>query len=409
MNTAATGRLRSLAEPLASPQSRGPLLGFAVSELGDGVTTVVVPLVIYQNSGSLGLLAGSFAGQLFLGSAFAALGGPIADRWNRLNVVTATFVLRLALVLCLAAMAGANGPLFILVGVLAGSLGAFGNPSGEALVRERMRHNPQSIAAARRATRLLSSILGPAVGATLIGVGGVRVGLLVDAGTFVVGLALLLTARRAVPPGLPVEAHPPKATPPGFREFFALARASEVVVPRVVSDMFASVAVALTITLAVPYLASLADAPKGAYGWALSAYSIGAMAGVTAAGLLRWRMRTTSLLLRANVVYGLCSALTLLGGVWWMLPVSWLLWGVSYGPESVVADARITAELPPDTLGRIYGFSTVMAKIASGTGFLLAGLLGRFVSPGDLILWTALTYSVLAPSVLLLLSRTRKF
>jgi MFS family permease len=92
-----------------------------------------------------------------------------------------------------------------------------------------------------------------------------------------------------------------------------------------------------------------------------------------------------------------------------MLPVSWLLWGVSYGPESVVADARITAELPPDTLGRIYGFSTVMAKIASGTGFLLAGLLGRFVSPGDLILWTALTYSVLAPSVLLLLSRTRKF
>lgn len=50
-----------------------------------------------------------------------------------------------------------------------------------------------------------------------------------------------------------------------------------------------------------------------------------------------------------------------------------------------------------------------MAKIASGTGFLLAGLLGRFVSPGDLILWTALTYSVLAPSVLLLLSRIRRF
>ncbi|MFJ1758692.1 MFS transporter [Amycolatopsis sp. NPDC088138] len=408
MNTAATGRLRSLAEPLTSPHSRGPLLGFAVSELGDGVTTVVVPLVIYQNSGSLGLLAGSFAGQLFLGSAFAALGGPVADRWNRLNVVTATFVLRLALVLCLAAMAGANGPLFVLVGVLAGSLGSFGNPSGEALVRERMRHNPQSIAAARRATRLLSSILGPAVGATLIGVGGVRVGLLVDAGTFVVGLILLLTARRAGPAGLPVEAHPPKATPPGFREFFALARASEVVVPRVVSDVFASVAVAVTITLAVPYLAALADAPKGAYGWALSAYSIGAMAGVTAAGLLRWRVRTTSLLIRANVVYGLCSALGLLGGVWWMLPVGWLLWGVSYGPESVVADARITAELPPGTLGRIYGFSTVMAKIASGTGFLLAGLLGSFVSPGHLILWTALTYAVLAPSVLLLLSRIRR-
>jgi MFS family permease len=409
MNTAATGRWRSLTEPLTSPQSRGPLLAFAVSELGDGVTTVVVPLVIYQNSGSLGLLAGSFAGQLFLGSAFAALGGPLADRWNRLNVVTATFVLRLALVLCLAAMAGANGPLFVLVGVLAGSLGAFGNPSGEALVRERMRHNPQSIAATRRATRLLSSILGPAVGATLIGVGGVRVGLLVDAGTFVVGLVLLLATRRAFKAAPAADTSPPKATPPGFREFLAAARGSEVLIPRVVSDMFASIAVALTITLAVPYLASLADAPKGAYGWALSAYSIGAVAGVTAAGLVRWRIRTSSLLIRVNVVYGLCSALTLLGGQWWMLPVSWLLWGISYGPESVVADARITAELPPDTLGRVYGFSTVMAKIASGAGFLLAGLLGSFVVPGDLILWTALTYSVLAPSLLLLLSRIRRF
>ena len=118
------------------------------------------------------------------------------------------------------------------------------------------------------------------------------------------------------------------------------------------------------------------------------------------AGLVRWRLPLGVLLIRRNVLYGGCCALAVLTGSWWTVAVSRLLWGVSYGPEEVVADARVAQETPPHMLGRVYAAWSFVTKAAAGVGYLTAGVVSAYATPAGILLWTGVTYSLVAPATL---------
>lgn len=398
---------RRLARPFTDRRSRRLLGAFLISELGDGITAVIVPLGVYAVSNSVVALATTFLGRMLFGAAFAAAGGIIADRMDRRRLLLASYVVRALLVAALVQLA--NGPAlgFAVVGVLVGASGSFDNPAAEAALRSLYRHDLQSLAAARKSGKTVSQMVGPAVGGLLFGLGGLPLALLANILTFVAAWALL--ALRQPDPAsahiIPVR----RMARPSLRVTWATLKGR---IPPVVTLAFLSAAsgsllVAVATALAVPYLAGLPRAPAGAYGFALSAYSIGALAGLWLAGIVSWgRTRLRSVLLGSAVAFGALTVLSVSVPRWEVFAFAWFLWGIAFGPEDVVGDTRVATVVPETWLSRVYAAWAILGKFGAAAGYVLVIAAGDLSTRQTLFI-VGIAYALVVPLVLMALPRER--
>jgi hypothetical protein len=148
-------------------------------------------------------------------------------------------------------------------------------------------------------------MVGPAMGGVLFGYGGLSLALAVNVATFLIAV-VLLSPQRAMPgshlsPG-PLE---PDTTTPTTRSKKSV---PGIAILAFLSTAGASFLVGLATVVAVPYLDGLGSAPEGAYGYALSAYSCGALLGLWLAGLGDWHfLSLKALLVLSSVTYGLLN------------------------------------------------------------------------------------------------------
>lgn len=409
-------RFGGLLQPLRDRTTRPLITAFFVSEIGDGISSVVVPLAVYGKSNSVTALAGTFAGQLALGSVCSVVGGIAADRYDRERLVLLSYLARASIGLCLIAflLNGADA-LVIAFGILLGGLGAFDNPATEALLRQHMRDNIQGLAAIRRAGQNMSALIGPALGAGMLSLFDLPWVLAVDLLSFGAAmLILILTSSRRRPPArrFTVGAIPDADTDPhpgdplkanekqtGLGSKYRL-RANPILMLTFASAFLGGLPVALTITLAIPYLAGIPGAPPGAYGWALVSYSIGAIIGLGLAGMVRWRSNLVRVLVLSHLFYGLCCALSVVGGHWVFLAGAWALWGLAFGPEQVVSETLVVASVPDERLGRVYAMWSLSSRLSTGLGYLIAGLLASKEGVRDAVFYFGTYYAVAAPIII---------
>lgn len=396
---------RRLAGPFTDRRSRRLLGAFLVSELGDGITAVIVPLGVYAVSDSVVALASTFLGRMIFGSIFAAVGGIIADRMDRRLLLLASYVVRALLVAALVPLANGYAVAFAVVGVLVGASGSFDNPAAEAALRSVYRHDLQSLAAARKSGKTVSQMIGPAVGGVLFGLGGLPFALCANVLTFMAALVLLST-RKALPVRERTVSVRCPARPTagdalaGFR-----GRIPPVVTMAFLSAASASFLVAVATALAVPYLAGLPHAPAGAYGFALSAYSIGALAGLWLAGSISWgRVRLRGVLLCSAIAFGALTILSVSVPRWEMLAFAWLVWGIAFGPEDVVGDTRVAAVVPDTWLSRVYAAWSILGKLGAAGGYVLVIAVGGLDTRQTLFI-VGIIYAVMVPAALMLLPR----
>jgi MFS family permease len=362
-------RLTRLTVPLRDPSTRPVLLSFGISEIGDGISAVVIPLAIFSLTESVMVLGLAYLARLLIGSILAALGGAAADRYDRHVLLLYSFFGRSALVGSLA-LVWSNTPVFVVLGTLAGAFGSFDNPAAESLLRSRLPGGADVMASVRAISRTLSSIAGPGIGALLIGTAGTRAALLVDLASFILAGAILLgtysrggAVVRSVATSTEARIRP---VPSAFR----FVSSSTIIAPTFASSFVGGVAVATVTLLAIPYLNGIDSAPEGSYGWSLSLYAVGALIGVSAAGVVHWHIQVVRLLTRVNVIYGAVCLASVALQSWWLLAIMWLLWGVAYGPEQVVCDTRLVDDTPNELLGRVYGLWSTVTKIAAGLGYM---------------------------------------
>uniref|UniRef100_UPI0028967C89 MFS transporter n=1 Tax=Arthrobacter sp. TaxID=1667 RepID=UPI0028967C89 len=335
---------KRLARPFTDKRSRRLLAAFLVSELGDGITAVVVPLGVYALTDSVIALASTFLGRMLAGSLFAAAGGAIADFNDRRRLLLASYAVRAILVAALIPLPGTNPIAFAVIGLIVGAAGSFDNPAAESALRASYRHDLQSLAAARKSGKTVSEMVGPAVGGLLFGLGGLTLALGINVATFVLAL-VLLASRHAMPAAAGKasddrKGRTKKTTGPPVLKL----RFPPVVTMSYFSAASASFLVAAATALAVPYLAGLPDAPEGAYGFALSAYSIGALVGLWAAGVTSWStIRLKSVLAFSAVAFGIITVLSVSAPRWEVFAAAWFIWGIAFGPEAVVSDARVAS------------------------------------------------------------------
>ena len=135
--------------------------------------------------------------------------------------------------------------------------------------------------------------------------------------------------------------------------------------------MFASVGLATA--SAVVWFEVTLDAPEWWFGLAIAGYGIGATVGIGWAGSRTWSIPLPKLLLILAPIYAVCCALGVIAELPWLMPLSWLLWGIATGPDQVLGELTFVNRIPEASRGRAFAGLNVVISGGQFLGFLVAG------------------------------------
>ncbi|GAA1290567.1 MFS transporter [Saccharothrix xinjiangensis] len=179
--------------PLEEPAFRRLWLAGFVSEVGDWVLLVALPVYVYQRTGSAAATATTFVVALLPSLALSPVAGVLADRWDRRRLVV---VVSLAQAVALLPLL--TGDLVVLNAVVAvqSGLAALFQPAVNALLPTLVPRG--QLVAANGLVSLNSTVarlVGASLGGLLLGHAGLSGVVLVDAASFLLAAGLLASLR----------------------------------------------------------------------------------------------------------------------------------------------------------------------------------------------------------------------
>jgi MFS family permease len=362
-----------------------------VSELGDGITTVALPLYVYARTQSPLATSLTFMAELLAGVLLGIVGGFLADALERQRVLVASYLVRAALLV--ATVAAGPLALVILFGVLARAGGQLDNPSFDAMVPEHADNDLQQVLALRRFIQAVSYTIGPAVGALAVTVAGPRRALLLDAATFVVAVVLLAPIRR-LDTSLAERRAAHEGQPLGVRVSSMLDGVRILVATPLVARLIAywsvvMATVAIVMAAAIVWFAEDLGVADAWYGLSIASYGIGATLGLVWAGSKTFRLSLATILVISAPVYAACSALGVVALVPWLLPLGWLLWGFAMGPEMVLGEVLVVESVPETLRGRAFAAMAVLTMVGMAVGYGVAGPMIETMGARATIIWTS--------------------
>lgn len=374
------------------------IAGF-VSEIGDWLLQVAMPIFVYQLTGSIGATATTFVVALLPSLALSPLAGVLADRWDRRKLMIAVSLLQAAALLPLLLVDGPDD--LVLVNVVTAAqagLAALFEPAKNALLPTLVPED--RLAAANGLIGLnsnLARLIGASLGGIVLGYAGLPGVLLADAASFV--LAVLFLVR---PFGIPhvVREHPPvwRAWLEGLREISDRRPLRRMVV--VVGLM--AMSQGMFVVLFVVFVTERLGGGAAETGLLRGVQAVGGLLGGVLVGLVARRMPTRRMLGWALVTFGLIAA------VGWNAPWFTTVFGfyaalfAVVGAPGVIAGAGMLSVLQQETAdesrGRVLssffslydGLQALGMVLAAVVPLGLAGLLdvqaGLYVLAGLLAL-----------------------
>ncbi len=183
--------------------------GMAVSLVGDGIYFVAVAWQAYSLSNTPAALSAVGVAWTLPTVLFLVVGGAITDRFERRRVLLAASLAEEVAIGTIGVLAVTGQlQLWMLLALVAvyGAGEAFFNPAFDAIVPTLIAEEQFTAASALEhfSRPLAIQLLGPALGGLLVAAAGVGAAFLVDAGTFIVSIWMLLMMRAA--PVAPVAA-----------------------------------------------------------------------------------------------------------------------------------------------------------------------------------------------------------
>ncbi|HVA22050.1 MAG TPA: MFS transporter [Candidatus Micrarchaeia archaeon] len=390
--------------PLALREFRLLFLGRLVSNLGTAMTEVALifaVLDVYRSSAALGLVLASAA---IPGVALILLGGVLADRWPRRNLMIGGELIGFVGQGLLAALllVGA-APLWAMavLSALTGLGGAFLFPAMTGLVPETVPAAQLQQANALRGLYVsTSAIVGPAIAGVLVATAGPGWAIAADAATFGLGalfLARLRVGRTALPSGETMV----RALVLGWDTFRSR---TWLWVDVVRSSLWHAVPLAgFLVAGAVVAKASLGGAPA----WAAiqSTAGVGAVIGA----LVALRLRPRRPLIAANLaisLYALPLALLAARTPLWVVCLGALPGGIGVPVFSALWTTTLQREVAPDVLSRVSAFQVLGSHALLPVGLAVAGPLVAVVGAAP-VLWVGAAYVLGSGAVVLALPSVR--
>lgn len=376
-NSPAIGK--SILVPLRRPTLRRLVSAQFLAEAADGVVHVTLPLYVLAETGSPIAMSLTFFAEMVGAALLGVVGGVLADRFDRLHVLRASFLLR-ALFL-VAAWASAPVLLTITLGVSARAFGQLDNPSFDALIPDQAESDAelQPVLSLRRFIQSVSVVVGPAIGAVSVWALDAKRTLAIAAALFAAAIAIHMTLH-----GLDRGAKKRRLEHHGSNWLNLAAGMSVVMTTPFVRRLvlywvLSLVTVAVAMAACAVWYEDTLRLPEYWYGISVSAYGVGAAGATLVFGGRQFQMSLPAVLLAAAPVYALTCALCVAAPVPWLFPMGWLLWGIALGPEIVRAEPEFVKRINPSSLGRAYAGLGVALTLGLALGYLVAGpLLDRF-------------------------------
>jgi MFS family permease len=405
----ASGRFARRLGPLRSPTFARFWLAGGVSEAGDWLLLVGLPVYVLQVTGSNLVTSLVFLLGLLPTLVIGPLSGVLVDRWDRRRLMVGVSLLQAAGLLPLLLVRGPDDLwLIYVVTAVEAALGALIEPARAAIVADIVpRDELVSAGGLMALTANLARLVGGPLGGLAVEVGGLAAIVAADAVTFLV--AALLMARPfvktrdranaavgAAPAGADVPTHP------GFvrqlLDGFAEVRADRRLVGVLAVATLASVAQGIFVVLFVVFVIDRLGGGGAEVGLLRGVQAIGGLAGGLVLGVLGRRLLPHRLVSVSIVAFGLVDL-----AIWnapmltTALPVFVGLF-IAAGVPGIVSWTALSAYVqqivPERLLGRVFSLVFMVGGAGQAAGMLIAGLLPGVVGLMPVLNGQALLYVV---------------
>jgi MFS family permease len=363
---------------LAIRDARVLISASAASQVGDWLYNAALLGYVFHSTHSAAWVGAATICRLLPYVLLGPLGGVAADRYPKAAVLVAGSVLRLALMLALAAVAADKGSIALVIGVvaLASAAGSAERPAVLSLL-------PRLVGEARlgpanallHTVQDLAIVIGPALGALLLVVASPAAAFVANAGTFAISALLFSTLRGRAP-----AAGRTQGAAARLVEGVRTARTTPFVVPLFLLVAMVELTYGAQTVQLVVYGSRSLDLGTSGYGVLLAASGAGGLLSAIFNGQLATSRRLTLVVVGAGVlacatqfVYAGSDALAL------ALIVT-VAGGAGLVCCEVVSETLLARVTPRDALGRIAGLFDASSIAAMLAGAVLASALVRETS-----------------------------
>lgn len=357
------------------------VIGLVVDQAGSWAYNVALAVYVYEQTHSAGWVGAATVARFVPALVFSPYGGVIAERYERTRVMVVTSLLAAAIMAALAATAALEGPVELSIGLSALTTMVLTTytPATAAITPELVGESDLAAANALNSTvENTAVVVGPALGAGLLLLGGPAVAFLVNAGTFLFSALMvsrISTRSRPVDVTEGGNAGTLRQMRAGLREITGSSTAVLLVAYSLLASFVYGTDTVLFVVLSE---FQLGTGPTG-YGYLLAGLGVGGVAGAGLVNRLAASPRLGAIITVGMAVYCLPTAVL----VWVHQPtVAFFLQGLRGAGTLIVDVLAITAlqrSLPSNVIARVFGvfFALVVGAIALGaviTPPLLAAL-----------------------------------
>jgi MFS family permease len=359
--------------------------GQTISRLGDSVYRIALAWWVLEKTGSATAMGTVLVFSSVPMLLFLLVGGVVVDRFPRLRVMLISDLLSGAVVLAVALLAYGNllevWHIYI-ASIVFGLVEAFFYPAYTATVPDiTFKELLPSANSLTSLSQAAGSIVGPALGASIIALGGTSLAFGLDGISFLISAVFLWLILRSNPtPHLPPSKGVTK-TPGGIGQMLEDLRQG---LKAVIASPWLWISISLfgfiNITasgprsVALPFLVSdNLHADVGTLGLFTSVFSVGFVVGALWLGHYTQLRRRGLIAYLATAFGGLTSAVFGLSSSIPILSVAALLTGITIAVISLIWTNTLQELVPPELLGRVSSIDALGSFVLMPIGFGLAG------------------------------------
>ena len=358
---------------LAVREARALIGASAASQIGDWLYNAALLGYVFSATDSAAWVGAATIGRLLPYVLLGPFGGALADRYPRRTVLLVGDLLRLALMLVLAAVVAGEGPvaLVIALAALSSAAGSAEQPAALALLPRLVgvrRLGPAN--ALLHTVQDLGVVVGPALGAVLLAVSSASTAFLANAGTFAISAALIATLPRQRS-GRARD----RAGAPGVLGGIRTARVTPFVIPLFLLVAMVELTYGAQTVQLVVYAEQSLDLGTGGYSLLLAGSGAGGLISAVFNGQLATARRLTLVVVGAGAI-ACGSQLVFAGSTWLALALAaTVAGGAALVSCEVIAETVLARVVPGQTLGRVAGLFHASGIAAMVGGAVLASLL----------------------------------
>ena len=359
--------------------------GQVVSDIGDGITLLLVLLVINDLTGgstiAIALMAIAEAIPAF---TVGLVAGVYVDRWNRRSIMLASDLLRAGIVITFGLISSPDLlPLLFVLGFVQASVGTFFRPARGAMLPHVI---PESGLPAANGLAQASQVIGGVIGAGIAGLlfasfGSGAIGFAIDAGTFLISFLLIsrIASSAGEISGEVRERAAGSNVLSSMRDGFGIVRHSRVLAGIILAAGVTMLGLGAVNVLFVPLVVNELGVNPAWMAGIDAAQTVGMLAAAALVTVIVRRIAPTSIITLGLVGIGICIGLMAGVSAIWQVLVILVLVGLFVTPLQAMIQTLVQTSTPDASRGRVVSLIQAAMSTASVASMAIGGVFGSLI------------------------------